>query len=189
MAVIFTRTLDTNVAGLQGFSIRSVTDTLTAGGDQVAVRFEAASAANTVLANCSIGILGGAVFPNMTTQDRAGRTQPIELKFGGVSGVSLAPGATATSDFTVLSFYSSDNLVIVMDFSSTAASAGRLLNAGTPISQFKAATASYNTAVVSGFSAGAGFVGLNQIEGIYYQPGQDDPLTPGAYRTIKLAGY
>lgn len=192
MAVIFTRTLDTNVTGWLGFSLRTMANSLTAGGDQASVRFVAATAGNSMIVDhCSIGILGTETFPNMAATDRAGRTQPIELLFSGVSGFNAGIGTTINSDFANISYYSSDSLVVVIDFSTTAATDTRVQNPGSPVSQFKASTTSYNTATVTGFGAGTAFSGLNQIENVLYQPGLDDLnlLLPSVYGRSKISGY
>lgn len=167
MAVVWSRTLSADNGNWSGYAIRCRANSLSGGGDQVRVRFVAAAANPFSTTNCSIGVLGGATFPSMTTNP------PVQLKFSGANGFSIAAGATIISDWANLNFTSSDVLVIDIDFAVATNYIKVDGGGGVNDAHYKAATADYNNATVSGYTAGGGFTrGIDQIEGQFVAGGQ-----------------
>lgn len=168
MAVVWSATLGTSSNNFQNYCIRTVAGSLSGGGDEVRVRFVASASQGLFIDNASIGVLGGATAPNCTT------SPPVELKFSGASGFTVAAGGTMVSDWAVLPFLSSDTLIVTADHGTTAS--GHQEGAGNTgsVSWFRAAYNGYNLATVSGMtSSAAGYVrGINQIEGQFVSGGQ-----------------
>lgn len=140
--VAFLDTLTANDAGHNG-SFRTVTPAITASGTQCRVTFKAGTSGAFNTNNCSVGKSAGS--GNTTTT-------PVELKFNGVSGFSLAASATITSDWVQLpdTVTTADSLVVVMDCGATG-------NAGYNASSaaggyFRSAFASYANSSAAGFS-------------------------------------
>lgn len=158
MAVVFSfaNTIDNNNWG--GYVHRNVANTLTGGGTQVRVRFVASSSSVFVTNHCSIAVVGAATAPNTTAT-------PVELLFGGVSGFSLAAGATILSDWANLTFLSSDKLLVDMDM--IAGTTGLKYGTGvTGDAYYKVSSGDYNNATVSGYTQQTGYIrGFDQIEG------------------------
>jgi hypothetical protein len=152
-------------SGNNGISERSLIGTgfangvaLTAGNNggakQIRVTFEAAIAAgNWQVDHAAIGIWAGTGANTTNT--------PVELTFSGAHGFNIAQGATITSDWvTVPPFTTSNVLVVITDQNASNGTAGytefNLANS----SNNYATGASYNQAVVSGYTA------YNDVEGI-----------------------
>jgi len=126
-------------------------------GGQVRVTLKTASNASSGVQgikcdHVSVGV--AATAPNTAAT-------PVEVKFGGVSGVTLdTAGASATSDFSAvssISWLNTDTLVVVCDQNTGEtwiASSGGTATVGAfgPVF-WKAATTSWNVATVSGFNA------------------------------------
>lgn len=161
MAVIWTSSLVSNGNNFQNYCIRNRCGPISAGGNQVRVRFVASGTQVMIVDNASIGVLGGATAPNCTTNP------PVRLTFSGANGFSIAAGASITSDWVNLTFLSSDAFIVDHDFNSTAS--GHKEGGGNTgsLAYFRAAYDGYNLATVTGFSASsAGYVrGIDQIEG------------------------
>jgi hypothetical protein len=142
---------DNTTAASSGYRIAVAP--VSGGSGQVRVTLQAGAGAvlnvqGIVCDHVSIGV--AATAPNTAAT-------PVELKFGGVSGVKLdTANATGTSDFSTLSFLSTDTLIIVCDQGAAegwdAAQNGTATIGGVGNVYFKASTASWNQATVTGFS-------------------------------------
>lgn len=151
---VFSDTLTANTGNNAGFSFRS-SFSVSAGGDQIRITFEASNAAAFDADNCAIGI-----------QDTAADTTatPVELLFGETSGFTLTAGQTITSDWLDFPFSVSDTLIVITDCGATNGNARRLA-AGASNWYFRSATNSYQDAAVTGFTdSGADTVGFNLVE-------------------------
>lgn len=149
--LVSSTTFNANQAGVGGYSFRDPR-TLSNGGNFVRVKFQAAaSGANFLTNNCSIGIQSSASATVAT---------PVELKFAGASGFNIAPGATIVSDW--LAFTTTAGVVVIVVIDNGATSDIALLASGTEY--FKSATASYNVAAPAGFSSEADLSGVATIE-------------------------
>jgi hypothetical protein len=151
-----------------GYSIRSV-ETPSAGSDgQVRVSFKAGGSGNFVTTHCSIGV--------NTTPTSDTLATPVELKFGGASGFTLAANGTITSDWVDFNWTNGQSVVVITDVGSP--------GYGTDISDptvgtavafyYKAATESWNVAV-----KGTGYSNVNSkvygVVGIETQAGAAAP--------------
>lgn len=99
-------------------------------------------------------------FDNVSIVERSGSTAdgtttPTELKFSGASGVAIAAGGTAVSDALAFSLDETKSYLVIFDITTTAANAYGYRILSGDITYFKAATNSYSTASVSGFSSSA----------------------------------
>jgi hypothetical protein len=144
---IFTDTLNANEGNWNGFSHRQFVPLTGASLGQVRVTFVASNATSGFqLDHASIAIRGSATKPN--TQN-----VPTELLFAGVSGFTLTVSQTIVSDWLTFSALSTDILAIVMDYhaASCLVRIDAAPSAGTNV-WYKAASASYNLASVSGFT-------------------------------------
>jgi len=159
--------LDTNDSGDEGITARERVPLIADSQGQVRVTFVCSTTAGQRFKtdHCSIGVQsGGSSGETIAT--------PVELLFSGASGFDLANaagGTTLVSDWANLSFVSSDNLVVIMDF--TAAGSGGFprfkASAATGCSSvFHLAAASYNSATVpAGSTTNVGqTLGFNLIE-------------------------
>lgn len=166
MAVVWSRTLTTDNNSWSGYAMRARCNGLTGGGDQVRVRFVASNSQVFAIDNASIGVLGGATWPNMTTNP------PVRLTFSGANGFSIAAGATITSDWVDLVFTSSDVLVPHWDF--ITGTTGIRIDGGGGVNDagWKAATDDFNNSTVTGYSSNGFTRGINQIEGQFVSGGQ-----------------
>jgi hypothetical protein len=110
--------------GNQGYVMRTECFNLTGASlGQVRVTVEIAAGlgfGNADIANWSIGVLGGATSPSMTTNP------PIELKVSTASGfiINGVAGGTIVSDWANLSFLSTDHLIVDFDNRNPSASGG-----------------------------------------------------------------
>lgn len=138
-----------------GVSYRAPTDaTISAGGTQVRVTFKAGTGGTMVVANCSIGIQSAAEVTTAT---------PVELKFSGVSGFSIASSATILSDWATLTTSNGQTLVVVID--NTSGSSIFLSGKGSGgLTYFRTGAQTYNSANPGGFSSLADIGGFNKIE-------------------------
>jgi hypothetical protein len=152
---IYTAALATSTAGYGGKTLRSEVPISAASLGQVRVTFAAPAAANLTTDHCSIGV---------SKQDSTGSTvaTPVELTFAGVSGFNIAGGTSITSDWVNLSALVTDKLIVVCDIN--AAGNGQISYVPANIEYEKAATASWNTATVAGYTSTANTVGFNLIE-------------------------
>jgi hypothetical protein len=159
-----TLSTDNTSGGSSGYRIAVAP--ATGGSGQVRVTLQAGAGAvlnvqGVVCDHVSIGV--AATAPNTAAT-------PVELKFGGVSGVKLdTPNAQGTSDFSTLSFLSTDTLIIICD--QTAGESWDAAQNGTATVgafggvYFKASTASWNQATVTGFTPfGAFGLAIAKIE-------------------------
>lgn len=155
ISTAFSTTLDTDEAGWDGYTTRSVTLVANAaGGTQICVTFEAPASGTMNCNNASIGVSNGTASQTTAT--------PVELLFSGISGFSIANGATITSDWATLTTTTSDKMVVVIDHGASSA-ARKKLTGGSDF--YKAATASYNSANPTGMTADQGdYIGFNKIE-------------------------
>lgn len=138
----------------ENYSIRVRTTTLSAGGDQVRVRFATGSSSFDV-DNCSVGIANG------STEDTT--ATPVELLFSAASGFTMSSSSTLTSDWVNLTTTTSDALVVIMDVSSTN---GNPLydTSGDGTAYSASASNTYATATTSMSANGLGVMGFNLIE-------------------------
>jgi hypothetical protein len=138
--------LASNGTGDGGISFRQVLSSVTQAGDQVRVTINASTAGALAANNVSIAKVNSATAPNCDST-------PVELKFSGASGFSLASSGVAVSDWLDFRVAVGDNIMVIIDFGATANP--RFVSATTNCHQyFKAATASYTSATASGFSDG-----------------------------------
>ena len=138
--------------GAEGTSARQVCKTLSAGGDQLRVRIKAGTSGRTTLSRVSVGKLGASQ-PNTAAT-------PVELKFGGLSGLDIGPSEAMWSDWLNFSTTAGDTLVVVADY---AATGGNFAWNGWPPPNpsnadewYKYTTASWDQATVSGFAQNVG---------------------------------
>lgn len=118
-------------------STRQLCESLSAGGSQVRATLYSGSSGALVLKNASVGV--------QTTTYNTSAT-PIELKFGGASGVTIGGKySSKASDLATLTFLSTDTLVVVMDSQS-----GYFCYLLGGTEYYKASTTSYNEASPSG---------------------------------------
>lgn len=108
--VVFDPPLDAASTGNNGLSFRGVSSGITAGGTQVRVTFKAPSSGGVSAGHASIGKRTSA-YNTVTT--------PVELKFSGVSGFSIAAGGSLTSDWADLTTATNDVLVTIIDSTSS----------------------------------------------------------------------
>lgn len=158
IVIAYSNALGTNNSGNHGYSFRKAI-TLSAGGAQVRVTFMAASSGgNFKTDHCSIALKGTATLPST-------ELTPSELLFSGVSGFDITPGNTIVSDWLTLTTTAAI-VVVVMDFNSTPGSGDTSYGSGSNSTYYKAATASYNTASVSGYTTygAAPEFGVSKIE-------------------------
>jgi len=158
MAVVWSRTLTADNNNWSGYAMRAKCIGLTGGGAQVRVRFVASSTQVFAINNASIGVVGGATWPNVTTNP------PVRLTFSGANGFSIAAGATIVSDWVNLSFTSSDVLAPHWDFI-TGTTGIRIDGGGSGNDAAFKAGAGFNNSSVSGYSSNGFVRGINQIEG------------------------
>lgn len=141
---------------LSNRSHRNVAESLSDGGAQVRVTFAASGSASTVIDNASVGIRDGSTGNTTAT--------PVELLFSGASGVTITAGNSIVSDWASLSFLSSDDLIVVIDYGSSGG-ADLFTNSRSPGSYFKLSADSYNVASPAGFSFSANTsTGMTKIE-------------------------
>lgn len=179
MATIFTDALGSDRADSQG-SFRCVIPITGGALDQVRVRFVSHSGLGWATTNVSIGIWTGVTMKTTAT--------PVELLFSGSSGFSIGSGSTITSDWVNLTgFTSSDKLVVVMDFTSSAVSM-RTGVTGVDLNYLFGAVASYNSADptgLGGWGSGLDWVyGVNLIETQSTGGGGDTLFVGGGIRFI-----
>ena len=156
---VYSTSLGTNNSGNAGYSFRKAIAP-SAGGSQVRVTFMAASSgANFKTDHCAIAVKGSATLPST-------QAAPTELLFSGAAGFNIAPGNTIVSDWLTFPFSVSDILVVVMDFAASGGGDTSYNGSGSNSTYYKAATASYNTASVSGFTTygAAPEFGVSKIE-------------------------
>lgn len=171
MAVVWSRSLTTDNNNWSGYCIRTKNVSLSGGGDQIRVRFVASGSQALAVAHVGVAKVGSATWPST-------QLAPIELKFGGANGFSIAAGATITSDWLNFPFSSSDTIVVSIGF--VVGTAGIKIDGGGSANDaaFKAGAASDAlVASVSGYSNN-GFVRLvDQIEGQF----TTQTLTPSLF--------
>jgi hypothetical protein len=140
--------LATDQPGNGGSALRIVAKTLTGGGTQVRVTFAAGTTAIFAANHCSIAKVNVATAPNCDAT-------PIELKFGGVSGFSIAANSSIVSDWLPFVVSAADKLMVIFD---CGASADIILSTGQTNADAYAlaSSASFNLATVSGFAAHLG---------------------------------
>lgn len=125
-----------------GYSFRVVAIAPTVAGSFVRVTFTAPAAGTLTVDHASIGI-------RSANADTA--STPVELKFASASGFTIANGATITSDFVLLPITTAQRPVIIFDVNAVTG-ATRFGATAQGDTYFKAASASYATAAVSGYT-------------------------------------
>jgi hypothetical protein len=111
MVDAWTKTLSAVSSGWSGYSVRQK-HPMSAGGQQVRVTVQAPSSGSVVLAHLSIGVQAAGI--NTVAV-------PVEIKFGGASGLTLASGAPdAVSDWANLETAQGQVLISVLDHASVA---------------------------------------------------------------------
>jgi hypothetical protein len=125
-----------------GYSIRQImaAATITTSGEQCRVTFRATSTANLVIANASIV---------EQSSGADGTTTPTEFLFSGVSGVTITAGTEVASDWLDYAIDETKTYLVIHDITT-----GNLKyeNSGSDGVYYKAATASYSQATVTGFT-------------------------------------
>lgn len=149
---IFSATAGADNPSNNGFSFRHEASVLTSTMTQVRVSIQSSTTQGLVAGHVSIGIStmsnGGKSTAGETT------ATPVELLFGGSSGINVGIGVVAVSDWTNFSgIDSTHNAIVTIDFTTggvcsvTSASPGPI-----NILWFKSATTSWNTQTPVGFS-------------------------------------
>lgn len=155
---IYSATLNNNSPGWQGYSMRlKLNSTGIASLGQVRVTFTASTAAGMTVDTAAVAVVGGATFPNTAAT-------PTQLFFSGAPGFTISAGTTITSDWVNFTASGSDEFVVVTDFNAGTASAARSLVTGSADYQFKAASASYNSSTVTGYTDGGATTYTSLIE-------------------------
>lgn len=141
----FRATLDANSAGNPNYCIRPVIPAISVGGTQIRVHVSALQSA-CIINHASIGVQSG------TTSSTT--TVPVELKFGGASGVTVPANQGAWSDWTDFQTLSGQKLLATFSlFNSSNSWAYKKANgSGTLISS----TDCWNTADMPGATAQEG---------------------------------
>lgn len=147
----FSATLNNATGGpYANYSFRQAipASSISTSGSIIRLTITAEPANPTAFSNVSIGVRSGATADCTAT--------PTEFKYGGASGVLVAAGSTGVSDALTFSFDETKDHIITGDFTATAGNSyGYRVLSGDTI-YYKAATASYNSATVSGFTSAAG---------------------------------
>ena len=155
---VFSATLSSNSSDVNGRSIRQFITPSSNGLGQVRATFKNAGLNTLIVDHASIALLGSATAPN--TQNI-----PTELLFGGVSGFTITSGTSLTSDWLNFSFLSSDELCVILDIHAQSSFLRQAASqTGFVQEYFKAASASYNLATVTGYSNDATDRGILSIE-------------------------
>lgn len=105
------QTVDTHTGGFSGFNIRQLIDASKLSGNATRVRVTlkgSPSGENTKCAKVYIGHAAAAGDPYDYDGNQA------EVLFGGTSGVTIAQGATETSDWTTFSLDDTKNLIVAV---------------------------------------------------------------------------
>ena len=136
---VYQSTLDSLNANLANYSIRNLIPAISAGGTQVRVRVSAGSLCS-VVNHASVGIQSGAT---------SGTTAaPVELKFGGNSGVTIAAYKSVWSDWVNLTTTQRQNLLATVSmFGSATNWAYKTINAD---GNWNSQSDSWNTAAMQG---------------------------------------
>lgn len=140
---IYSGSLNTDNTGVAGYSLRALIPLSGLSGAKTSVQVSILghSSLTCTVANWAIGV--PATAPNTAAT-------PVELKIGGASGFSLSSGASAVSDPAALSLSGSEtHLIVVFDCTN---GNHKILNPSSGTEYYKAASASYNQASVSGYS-------------------------------------
>lgn len=131
-------TLDTNSPANGNLCIRNMLP-IVAGGTEIRAHLSALDSAS-VIGHASVGLRSGTSSSTLDT--------PVELKFGGVSGVSLAAHSGAWSDWVSLSTSPGQNLLLtVSQFGGTNNRAFKTANGD---GNWNSASDSWNTAAMQG---------------------------------------
>lgn len=139
--VVFDPPMTYGSSGNSGYSIRGVSSAIGTGGTQIRVTFKAHPTSATSAGHVSIGKQASG-YNTVAT--------PVELKFGGASGFSIAAGAAITSDWADLTTADNDVLVAVIDSTSS----GQIRTPGSYAggSHYNLNGTSWNQATPSGFT-------------------------------------
>lgn len=141
--------LDTDGSGNENYTSRLIIPAsgIAHSGTSVRVTLAASTAGTTAYDNIAIVERDGSTANGTTT--------PTEILFSGVSGCSISASGTATSDWTTFTVDETKDYLLILDH---AASNGRVRykGSGEAGGYYKAATASYNSATLSGASDWAG---------------------------------
>jgi hypothetical protein len=155
-SVAFTQTLNTNDAanGSANYSQRLVCPSIASGGTQIRVTLVASTANTFHLNNVSIG--------KQTTTYNTVAT-PVELKFGGVSGFTIAAGQTITSDWASFTSSHGDNLIVVTDYAGSNANSRFTSSGG--LRYYLLSVATFNQATPAGsWSSDAFQIAVSRID-------------------------
>ena len=145
----FTQTLTADEAGWSGYSMRDITtSTLSAGGAEVRVTFEAPASGSTVADHAAIGVFAG------TNADT--NATPVELKFSGSSGFTITNGAQIVSDWATLTTTTANKLVVIVDHNGSSGGTVRKLSPVASGNNLYKTGATYTQATPAGLSGGGG---------------------------------
>tara|TARA_R110000868_G_scaffold187664_3_gene430188 strand:- start:1920 stop:2309 length:390 start_codon:yes stop_codon:yes gene_type:complete len=122
--------------------------------------------------HASIAILGGAAFPNVTTDP------PVVLAFSGNAGFNIAASATIVSDWATLAVQTTDQLAIIIDFTAGGTKGTFLYDADVgAATQYKVGDSSYQSATVTGYGSSGAVTVISLVEtqvtpssGFVFQP-------------------
>lgn len=155
IATAFSETLNANDGDASGYSMRSISPALSAGGTQIRATFRASTAAGWIVAHNAIGISSGSGATTAT---------PVELlQVGGASGHNISASGLLTTDWALLS--TTLGVTQVVAISDTTSGANRALVASAMDMYQKAGTSSYNSSSAAGFThIGAHNNGISLIE-------------------------
>lgn len=167
----FTIALNSNGAGNNNWSIRQVLPAASLSNSGAAIRITlTGNTANTTnLDHVSIVERDG------TTDD--GTTTPTEITFSGSSGVNIALGGTATSDWISFTLDDTKDYLLIMDHSSSSA---HRYNSSTGTFYYNTNADSWDQQTVSGFSAFTGTSAITKLE-VAAAMGGDLTLVSAAY--------
>lgn len=154
---IFSITLDADDSGGENYSERILIKAVKSSGTSVAITFQASSAAQWDTDNVSIGVQAASGNPFDT------KATPVELKFSGASGFSIAAGGSLTSDMASLSYDIGDTLVVTLDNATTNGNPAKHTSNGQRY--YKSATNSYADAAPAGsWTTDSVAVGVSQAD-------------------------
>ena len=136
--------------GYASYSFRQVipATAISTSGSVIRLTITAEPSNPTAFSNVSIGVRSGATADCTST--------PTEFKYSSASGILVPAGTSAVSDALTFSFNEASDHIVTGDFTAAAANSyGYRVMSGDTV-YYKAATASYASATVSGFASASG---------------------------------
>jgi hypothetical protein len=158
VATVYSATAGADNPNNDGFSFRHEIGITNSSMTQVRVSIKASTTQGLVAGHVSIGVSSMAESGQRSSGGETAAT-PVELLFGGVSGINVGNGVVAVSDWTNFSgIDSTNNAIVIIDITtggvcSTTSPSNNLPSGHTGLLWFKAATTSWNTQSPASFSA------------------------------------